>query len=248
MNMWMSRVTHVNESFHTCKRVMSHVWTSHVTHIQTCEWVVSRMWISRVTHKNESCHTYERVMSRVLRHVRAMQSVAVWCSVMQCDAVCCCVLQCHVTRIQTCPSHAECCSVLRSVAECCSVLQCVAVCCSVLQCVAVCCSVTSRVFRHVQARHTYERVMSLCSQYDYWLWSLIKAVKKLLRYPLPLAHVPPPYINLPTQYKLEISYRNTFLHTYSFALLPLLFYVCTLSHSLLHTYTHTHTRLTWVEL
>jgi len=35
---------------------------------------------------------------------------------------------------------AVCCSVLQCVAVCCSVLQCVAVCCSVLQCVAVCCN------------------------------------------------------------------------------------------------------------
>ena len=39
-HMWMSRVTHVNESCHTC------------------EWVVSRMWMSHITHVNESCHAY----------------------------------------------------------------------------------------------------------------------------------------------------------------------------------------------
>ena len=43
-----SRVTHVNESCHTC------------------EWVVSHMWMSRVTHVNESYHACEWVMSRIL--------------------------------------------------------------------------------------------------------------------------------------------------------------------------------------
>ena len=58
--MWMSRVTHMNESFH--------IWMSHVTRVNeschTCEWVMSYIWMSQVTHMNESCHTW---MSRVRR-------------------------------------------------------------------------------------------------------------------------------------------------------------------------------------
>ena len=45
---WMSHVTHMNESCHTHEWVMSH----------TYEWVMSHMWMSHVTHMNESCHTY----------------------------------------------------------------------------------------------------------------------------------------------------------------------------------------------
>ena len=40
-------VAHVDESCHTCGRVMSHMWMSHVTHV------------------DESCHTCGRVMSHV---------------------------------------------------------------------------------------------------------------------------------------------------------------------------------------
>jgi len=73
--MQVSRVTH--------DRVMSHVWTSHVTHTlihvacmnesyHTNEWVrystrTCRSHVSRrqshVAHMNESCHTYEQVIS-----------------------------------------------------------------------------------------------------------------------------------------------------------------------------------------
>jgi len=40
-------VTRMNESYHTCEWVMSHMWMSHVTHVcepcHTCEWVMSNM-------------------------------------------------------------------------------------------------------------------------------------------------------------------------------------------------------------
>ena len=80
---WMSHVTHVNESRHTCEWVMSHMWMSHVTRVNelchTCEgvmslmwmtrshweWIRSHIWMSHVAHMNESCHTYEWVMSYV---------------------------------------------------------------------------------------------------------------------------------------------------------------------------------------
>jgi len=45
LHMWMSYVAHVNESYRTCKWVVSCVWTSHVTR----------------THMNASCQTYTRV-------------------------------------------------------------------------------------------------------------------------------------------------------------------------------------------
>jgi len=62
------------------------------------------------------------------RVFRALQCVAVRCSVLQCVAVRCSAVQ----RV------AVCCSVLQCVVTgCCNVSQCVAVCCGVLQCVAV---------------------------------------------------------------------------------------------------------------
>jgi len=85
--MWLSHVTHVNESWHTCEwvmsyshiqRVKSHKWLSHVTHVNeschTCEWVMAHMWMSHViqsyttsqaTQVTESCHTCEWVMSHM---------------------------------------------------------------------------------------------------------------------------------------------------------------------------------------
>ena len=67
--MWMSRVTHVNESCHACKWVVSHLWMSRVTHVNeschTCESVVSHMWMSRVTHVHESWHTCGWVVSHM---------------------------------------------------------------------------------------------------------------------------------------------------------------------------------------
>ena len=79
-----SVVTHMNESCHTYERVTSHIWRSHVTHMNesvshmkelrhTYEGVASHIWTSHVTHMNESCHTYEWVMSHLwLSHVSHM--------------------------------------------------------------------------------------------------------------------------------------------------------------------------------
>jgi len=75
----------MDESWHTCERVVTHIWMSHVTHIQwesygwvmahtwthhhTYEWVMSRtsssiVWMSHVKHVNKSWHTHGWVMSR----------------------------------------------------------------------------------------------------------------------------------------------------------------------------------------
>ena len=55
------------ERKHTYEWVMSHIWMSHVTHMNasrhTYEWVMSHIWMRHVTHMNASCHTYEWVMS-----------------------------------------------------------------------------------------------------------------------------------------------------------------------------------------
>ena len=60
--MWMSRLTYMNESRHTltcivelchaCEWVTSHTWMGHVTHSHT--------WMSHVTHTNESRQTLKQ--------------------------------------------------------------------------------------------------------------------------------------------------------------------------------------------
>ena len=59
LHLWMSHVTHMNESCHTYECVMSHIWMRHVTHM------------------NESCHTYEcalpcatRTWAHAMLHIR----------------------------------------------------------------------------------------------------------------------------------------------------------------------------------
>ena len=68
-HIWMSHVTHMNESCHTYEWVMSHIWMRHVTNMNeschTYECVMSHIWMSHVTHMNESCQTYEWVMSHI---------------------------------------------------------------------------------------------------------------------------------------------------------------------------------------
>ena len=53
----------LNESCHTRKSVMLHMWMSHVTHMNnsrhTYKWVTSHVLISHVTHVDESRHTHE---------------------------------------------------------------------------------------------------------------------------------------------------------------------------------------------
>ena len=71
---WMSHVTYMNESCHTCGRSWFLVWlpsssTFHGTlrftrtHMNesrhTYEWVTSHIWMRHVAHMNESHHTYE---------------------------------------------------------------------------------------------------------------------------------------------------------------------------------------------
>ena len=92
LDVWQrSRVTHMNESCHTCEWVTSHMWMSHLTHMNashiatsqvnvthinesvtlinesshTYQLVMSHIWMSHVTYLNESCHTNQWVMSHV---------------------------------------------------------------------------------------------------------------------------------------------------------------------------------------
>ena len=56
---WMSHITHMNKSWHTHKWVMSHIWVRHVTHMdESCHTCEWVVWTSRVERMNESCHTF----------------------------------------------------------------------------------------------------------------------------------------------------------------------------------------------
>jgi len=67
ITVWMSHVTHMNESCHTYEWVMAHIRMSHVTDMnQSChtyEWVMSNTCMRHVKHINASCHTHKCVMS-----------------------------------------------------------------------------------------------------------------------------------------------------------------------------------------
>jgi len=62
-----------------CTWVTSHIWMSHVTHMNesrhTCEWATSHIGMSHVTHMHESRQTYEWVMSHKSHelHLRALK-------------------------------------------------------------------------------------------------------------------------------------------------------------------------------
>jgi len=68
-HIWMSHVTHMNESCYTYEWVMLHIWMSHVTHrnesCRTYEWVMSHICISQITYINKPCYTYEWATSHL---------------------------------------------------------------------------------------------------------------------------------------------------------------------------------------
>jgi len=68
-HIWLSPVTHMNESRHTYEWVMSHIWMNHghqswnpCLH-QRCQNEPCRVWMSHAPRMTESCHTYEWVMA-----------------------------------------------------------------------------------------------------------------------------------------------------------------------------------------
>ena len=59
LHIWMSYGAHVNESWHTCERVMAHMWKSHGTHYS---FLIHSSRFARVSsHTNESCCICEKV-------------------------------------------------------------------------------------------------------------------------------------------------------------------------------------------
>ena len=59
-----SHATHTNESCHTYPSVLSHISTSQASHISTSH---SHIRKSHFAHINESCHTYQRVTAYIHR-------------------------------------------------------------------------------------------------------------------------------------------------------------------------------------
>jgi len=71
-HIWMSHVTHMNESCPTYEWVMRHIWMRHVPHMNELR-PMSHIWMSHVPHMNESCATYECVMSHIwMSYVRLL--------------------------------------------------------------------------------------------------------------------------------------------------------------------------------
>jgi len=78
-HLWMSFVTHLNESCCIFEWVLSRVWTSHITNMtESYEWVTAHVewvmyhiwmsqhiWMSHSTHMNASWHTCEWVTSLI---------------------------------------------------------------------------------------------------------------------------------------------------------------------------------------
>jgi len=109
---WMSHVTHMHESCHTCQMLpQASVWRSHGTQTSesrhSCEWVMSLTCVSHVTHMNKTCHSYQLVMSPILMgHVTHM------------NESCHTYYQCHSYQCHSCwwvMSHLECCHMHRRV-------------------------------------------------------------------------------------------------------------------------------------
>ena len=61
-HIWMSHVTHMNESCHTYEWLMSHIWMSHVAHMNesghTCEWVMSLIVAPPHAHTHALSYTH----------------------------------------------------------------------------------------------------------------------------------------------------------------------------------------------
>ena len=72
-----------SDSCVTHESVMSYIWVSHVTHMneswRTYEWVTSHIWMSHVSHMNESRLTYEWVTSHIwMCHFSHMKNISPW--------------------------------------------------------------------------------------------------------------------------------------------------------------------------
>ena len=99
------------ESCHTYEWVMSHIWMSHVTHMnESChiyEWVMSHIWHNSgqyVAHINKSCVTYEWVVCHLNtltkdngQRVSILRCQAFWVQQRHiCNSTTCCCCTCFV--------------------------------------------------------------------------------------------------------------------------------------------------------
>jgi len=109
---WMSHVTHMDESCHAYGWVTSRIWMSHVTHMdESCHaygWVMSRIWMSHVTHMDESRHANRCIMSRIWMSYVTHLTALVMCHVTHTEESWCthvwvmwCIWISHVTHLTT---------------------------------------------------------------------------------------------------------------------------------------------------
>ena len=101
-HVWMSHVTHMNKSCRTCEWVSTPVWMSHVTHMNgschTCEWVLPHAWISPDAHMNELVTRMSHVTHmKESRHTYEWDMSHMWMSqITHMHASC---HTCHITRV-----------------------------------------------------------------------------------------------------------------------------------------------------
>jgi len=154
---------------HLGRRLVTHVWISQVTHFEescpTYEWVLTHTykWVRDIWQMFESWHRWwqQQDCSRVkTQHIsscrRPSSSPRSWLVITTEDSGPMVWMR-HDTHIHELFPESECVVAHMSMRHGCrSVLQCVAVCCSVLQCVAVS-HMSMRHDTHINApRHTYE--------------------------------------------------------------------------------------------
>jgi len=53
-----AHTTEINESWHTYEWVMAHMWLSHITHMNTCEWVTSLHIVIWLIHMCAMTHSH----------------------------------------------------------------------------------------------------------------------------------------------------------------------------------------------
>ena len=70
----------MNESYHTCEWVMPHIWMSHITHVNeschTFECVVSRMIVT--SHADRGCYTTWMSRHTFVTHMKDVWQCHVW--------------------------------------------------------------------------------------------------------------------------------------------------------------------------
>jgi len=107
-HIWMSHVTPINESRHTCEWVASHTRMSHVTHqgmshIYCVAYLTSHICMSHITHHGMS-HMY------VTSHIWMRHEDTCW-HASRCDVASCCAMRAVSKPLHSFAASSACCSV-----------------------------------------------------------------------------------------------------------------------------------------